>query len=62
MELTEWFPIILAGLSGGDRQLLKNRTISIIQRAASSLDDYDLRREFLEFPRIKKALLLIREN
>jgi len=62
MELTEWFPIILAGLSGGDRQLLKNRTISIIQRAASSLDDYDLRREFLEFPRIKKTLLLIREN
>jgi len=62
MELVEWFPIILARLSGGDRQLLKTRTISIIQRASSSLDDYDLRREFLEFPRIKKALLLIREN
>ena len=62
MELLEWFPVILPRLAEGDRLLLKNRAVSIIQRAASSLDDYDLRREFLEFPRTKKALLLIREN
>jgi serine/threonine protein kinase len=62
IELVEWFPVIFAELSGSEKQLLKSRTIGIIQRAASSLDDYDLRREFLEFPRIKRALLLIREN
>jgi hypothetical protein len=62
LELIEWFPILFAGISGEEKLLLKNRAIGIIQRAANSLDDYDLRREFLEFPRIKKTLLLIREN
>ena len=62
IELIEWFPTLFTGSSGAEKILLKNRAISIIQRAANSLDDHDLRREFLEFPRIKKTLLLIREN
>jgi len=62
MELLDWFPLLIRNLSDEERQQLKSRAISIIQRAASSLDDYDLRREFLEFPRIKEALLLVRKN
>jgi protein kinase-like protein len=62
MELIEWFPLLFGRLSGADKQILKGRAINIIQRAASSLDDHDLRREFLEFPRIKRILLLVRAS
>lgn len=60
MEFLEWAPSI-AGIVGKQGPInLRKRIVNIVQRAANSLDDTELRKQFLSSKRVRFALLTAR--
>ena len=60
LDFLYWSPVVLQGVSDDATGPLRGRIVNIVQRVAGSLDDHKLKREFLEFPRIRDALLAVR--
>ena len=58
LDLIEWGCLGLS-LGNGARKQVRTHMLNAVQRIAESLDDVQLRREFLGFPRTKKALLAL---
>jgi len=57
LELIEWGSLGLKEKAA--QKQIRGHMLNAVQRIADSLDDVQLRREFLSFPRTKKALLAI---
>jgi hypothetical protein len=57
IEILEWAPEAHAIMGGEGRLVLRKRTVNIVQRAANSVDDINLKKQFLSSKRVEYALL-----
>jgi hypothetical protein len=60
MEFLEWAPGIRGEVTGQSPINLRKRIVNIVQRAANSVDDTELRKQFLSSKRVRFALLTAR--